>query len=109
MVKTGPTEISIYGHNMDVNRQISPYMGINGHTQTDGQNGSYDNRYNGVCIKERDIHSLFTLFNGVCIKGGTGTVSVSATQSEAQTDTEISIMGNKGTQTNRYRDIHIWA
>ena len=45
--------------------------------QTDGQNGSYDNRYNGVCIK-----------------GGTGTVS--ATQSEAQTDTEISIMGIKG-------------
>ena len=32
MVKTGPTEISIYGHEMDVDRQISPYMGINGHT-----------------------------------------------------------------------------
>ena len=52
-------------------------MGINGHTQTDCQNRSYDNRYNGVCIK-----------------GGTSTVS--ATQSEAQTDTEISIMGIKG-------------
>ena len=64
---------------MDAKRQIqiSPYMGINGHRQTDGQNGSYDNRYNGVCIK-----------------GGTSTVS--ATQSEAQTDTEISIMGIKG-------------
>ena len=55
------TEISIYGHKMDADRQAnrwsirvlerSPYMGINGHTQTDGQNGSYDNRYNGVCIK----------------------------------------------------------
>ena len=62
MVNTGPTEISIYGHKMDVDRQISPYMGINGHTQTDGQNGSYDNRYNGVCIKGWGIHSLFTSF-----------------------------------------------
>ena len=75
---------------MDADRQIriSPYMGINGHRQTDGQNGSYDNRYNGVCIK-----------------GGTSTVF--ATQSEAQTDTEISIMGIKGQrQTDGGGDKH---
>ena len=41
MVNTGPTEISIYGHKMDADRQITPYMGINGHKQTDGQNGFY--------------------------------------------------------------------
>ena len=37
------TEISIYGHKMDADRQIqiSPYMSINGHRQTDGQYGSY--------------------------------------------------------------------
>ena len=73
---------------MDADRQIqiSPYMGINGHRQTDVQNGSYDNRYNEVCIK-----------------GGTGTVS--ATQLEAQTDTPY--MGIKWTQIDRY--LHIWA
>ena len=42
--------------------QRSSYMGISGQRQTDGQNGSYDNRYIGVCIKGWGIH-------GVCIKG----------------------------------------
>ena len=43
MVNTGPTEISIYGHKMDADGQIriSPYMGINGHRQTDGQRSPY--------------------------------------------------------------------
>ena len=36
-------------------------MGISGQRQTDGQNGSYDNRYIGVCIKGWGIH-------GVCSK-----------------------------------------
>ena len=67
---------------------LCPYMRSLSLFQTDGQNGSYDNRYNGVCIK-----------------GGTGTVS--ATQSEAQTDTEISIMGIKGhRQTDGGGDKH---
>ena len=37
------SKISIYGHKVDADRQIqiSPYMGINVHRQTDGQNGSY--------------------------------------------------------------------